>query len=153
MPRIKLIHNNLAAFLDMIAWAEGTKDKGDDGYNVMFGGELFTDYSRHPRIINTVGSLKSSAAGRYQLLYRYWASYTKQLRLNGFDPIVQDCIAIQQIREQRAVPSIYKGDIKSAIKLCSNIWASFPGANYGQKERHIDDMIDRFYWFGGMMME
>ncbi|MCC7886454.1 lysozyme, partial [Escherichia coli] len=41
------------AFLDMLAWSEGT-DNGrqptrNHGYDVIVGGELFTDYSDHPR--------------------------------------------------------------------------------------------------------
>ncbi len=41
------------AFLDMVAWSEGT-DNGrqptrNHGYDVIVGGELFTDYSDHQR--------------------------------------------------------------------------------------------------------
>ena len=46
------INNQRKAFLDM-AWSEGT-DNGRQktrnlGYDVIVGGELFTDYSDHPR--------------------------------------------------------------------------------------------------------
>ena len=42
--------------------------KGD----VIVGGELFTDYSDHPRKLVTLNpKLKSTGAGRYQLLSRY----------------------------------------------------------------------------------
>ncbi len=59
------------AFLDMLAWSEGT-DNGrqptrNHGYDVIVGGELFTDYSDHPRKLVTLNpKLKSTAAGRYQ---------------------------------------------------------------------------------------
>ena len=38
------------------------------------GGELFTDYSDHPRKLVTLKTpkLKSTGAGRYQLLSRWW---------------------------------------------------------------------------------
>ena len=37
------------------------------------GGELFTDYSDHPRKLVTLNpKLKSTGAGRYQLLSRWW---------------------------------------------------------------------------------
>ena len=47
------INNQRKAFLDMLAWSEGT-DNGRQksrirGYDVIVGGELFTDYSDHPR--------------------------------------------------------------------------------------------------------
>lgn len=54
MPTIK-VHPNLAAFLDLIAWSEGTstqKATKDDGYDVIVDGvdglHNFTDYSTHP---------------------------------------------------------------------------------------------------------
>ena len=38
------------------------------GYDVIVGGELFTDYSDHPRKLVTLNpKLKSTGAGRYQL--------------------------------------------------------------------------------------
>ena len=41
------INNQRKAFLDMLAWSEGT-DNGrqtrNHGYDVIVGGELFTDY-------------------------------------------------------------------------------------------------------------
>ena len=47
------INNQRKAFLDMLAWSEGT-DNGrqktrNHGYDVIVGRELFTDYSDHPR--------------------------------------------------------------------------------------------------------
>lgn len=43
---------NMAAFLDMLAYSEGTSTMpgSDDGYNVNVGRELFIGYARHPRI-------------------------------------------------------------------------------------------------------
>ena len=57
----------------MLAWSEGT-DNGrqktrNHGYDVIAAGELFTDYSDHPRKLVTLNpKLKSTGAGRYQLL-------------------------------------------------------------------------------------
>ncbi len=49
-------------------------------------GELFTDYSDHPRKLVTLNpKLKSTAAGRYQLLSRWWDAYRKQLGLKDFE--------------------------------------------------------------------
>ena len=48
--------------------------------DVIVGGELFTDYSDHPRKLVTLNSkLKSTGAGRYQLLSRWWDAHRKKL--------------------------------------------------------------------------
>ena len=74
--------------------------------------------------------LKSTGAGRYQLLSRWWDAYRKQLGLKDFSPKSQDAVALQQIKERGALPMIDRGDIRQAIDRCSNIWASLPGAGY-----------------------
>ena len=47
---------------------------------------------------------------------------------------------MQQI-ERGALPMIDRGDIRQAIDRCSNIWASLPGAGYGQFEHKADSLI------------
>ena len=86
------INNQRKAFLDMLAWSEGT-DNGrqktrNHGYDVIVvGGELFTDYSDHPRKLVTLNpKLKSTGAGRYQLLSCWWDAYRKQFGLKDFSP-------------------------------------------------------------------
>ena len=39
---------------------------------------------------------------------------------------------------------IDRGDIRQAIDRCSNIWASLPGAGYGQFEYKADSLIAKF---------
>ena len=143
------INNQRKAFLDMLAWSEGT-DNGrqktrNHGYDVIVGGELFTDYSDHPRKLVTLNpKLKSTGAGRYQLLSRWWDAYRKQLGLKDFSPKSQDAVALQQIKERGALPMIDRGDIRQAIDRCSNIWASLPGAGYGRFEHKADSLIAKF---------
>ena len=43
-----------------------------------------------------------------------------------------------------ALPMIDRGDIRQAIDRCSNIWASLPGAGYGQFEHKADSLIAKF---------
>ena len=91
----------------MLAWSEGT-DNGrqktrNHGYDVIVGGELFTDYSDHPRKLVTLNpKLKSTGAGRYQLLSCWWDAYRKQFGLKDFSPKSQDAVALQQIKERGA---------------------------------------------------
>ena len=51
---------------------------------------------------------------------------------------------MQQIKERGALPMIDRGDIRQAIDRCSNIWASLPGAGYGQFEHKADSLIAKF---------
>lgn len=155
---MQAINPQRKAFLDMLAWSEGTDKPGqptkDHGYDVIVGGALFSDYSDHPRKLVTLNpKLKSTAAGRYQLLSRWWDAYRKQLGLKDFSPASQDAVALQQIEERRALELIDAGDIRQAIDRCSNIWASLPGAGYGQFEHKADNLIAKFKEAGGTVNE
>ncbi|MBZ7124642.1 glycoside hydrolase family 24 protein [Klebsiella grimontii] len=146
------------AFLDMLAWSEGTDKPGQPtknrGYDVIVGGSLFSSYADHPRKLVTLNpKLKSTAAGRYQLLARWWDAYRKQLGLKDFSPASQDAVALQQIKERGALPLIDSGQVRQAIDRCSNIWASLPGAGYGQFEHKADNLIAKFKAAGGFVAE
>lgn len=149
---------NVLAFLDMLAWSEGTSTikASDDGYNVLYGGCLFQGYADHPRRKLTFPingqPVTSTAAGRYQLLARYWDAYRVSLRLSGgFTPENQDRIALQQIRERKALADIKAGRIEQAIAKCSNIWASLPGNTYGQNPHRLDKLLGRWVELGGVL--
>ena len=62
-------------------------------------------------------------------------------------------MALQQIKERGALPMIDRGDIRQAIDRCSNIWASLPGAGYGQFEHKADSLIAKFKEAGGTVRE
>ncbi|VFR81328.1 Phage lysin [plant metagenome] len=149
---------NLLAFLDMIAVAEGTDDgrqpTRDSGYDVLVGGGNFQSYADHPRVLVRLPRLNisSTAAGRYQLLSRYWDAYRKSLGLvGGFTPENQDRVAIQQIRERGALPDIAAGRFDAAVRKVRNIWASLPGAGYGQHEQKIERLRAAYQRAGGVI--
>lgn len=148
------MHPNLKAFLDMLAVSEGTVKFGDQhGYNVIVGGTLFSDYSDHPRVkvhLPRLG-IYSTAAGRYQVLARYFDAYKAQLKLPDFSPASQDAIALQQIAERRATEAIIAGDFDTAVARCRNIWASLPGAGYGQHEHNLGFLRGEFVKAGGVL--
>ena len=62
-------------------------------------------------------------------------------------------MALQQIKERGALPMIDRGDIRQAIDRCSSIWASLPGAGYGQFEHKADSLIAKFKEAGGTVRE
>lgn len=150
MARLKT-SKNMNAFLDMLAFAEGTKGVGDDGYNVIVRpGGLMTSYDDHPRKrVKVRDGLYSTAAGRYMLLERNWDAYRQRLNLRTFGPEQQDAIAIQLITECRAVADVEAGRIDAAVRKCASRWASLPGAGYGQPEKKMGDLLQAYLTFGG----
>lgn len=135
-----------AAFLKALAWSEGTDKPGqptrNNGYDVIVGGALFNDYSDHPRVLVTLPKLgiKSTGAGRYQILARFYDHYKVQLKLKDFGPEAQDAIAWQLIRECRADGDVLAGNFEVAITKCKSRWASLPGAGYNQHEHKMSDL-------------
>lgn len=154
MPRLKGLHPNVAAALDTIAFTEGT-DNGrqrttDQGYDVLVGGGLFTGYRDHPRrLIQVRPGLASTAAGRYQILSRFWDHYKRTLKLPDFGPESQDRYAVQQLREQRALAHFEAGRAETGFRAVANIWASLPGAGYGQHEYPMSTVLAKYREKGG----
>ena len=157
--------SNLDAFLDMLAVSEGTSTSPatrDRGYDVIVTGsdrkpEVFTDYSVHPfargrrpKQINTRG-LYSTASGRYQFMLKHWAHYRDLLKLPDFGLAAQDRWAIQLIRERGALPLIEAGHFDAAVARVRNLWASLPGAGYGQPEHRIERLRAAYVRAGGVV--
>jgi len=148
---------NRVAFLDVIAGSEigpALLAATANGYNCLVGSTpshplTFSSYAAHPDILNR--ALNSTAAGRYQLLFRYWLSYQKMLNLHDFSPLSQDRIALQQIRECNALPDIDAGNFAHAVALCSRIWASFPGSPWGQHTNEIAALQGYYTAAGGTL--
>lgn len=136
-PRLQGLHPNIRAMMNTIAYTEGT-DNGrqvtkDNGYDVLVGGALFSDYTKHPnRLVKLNAKLSSTAAGRYQILYRFWKHYQPLLKLPDFGPESQDKYVLQIFKEQRATALIEAGEFEQAIRRINNIWASLPESPYGQ---------------------
>jgi lysozyme len=124
------------AFLATIRFGEGTA--GAEGYRTMFGGGLFDSFEDHPRtvICRTVGGrrLCSSAAGAYQFLRDTWDRVAGKLNLPDFSPQCQDIAALELIREKGALDDVKAGRFEIAVQKCRKVWASMPGAGYGQPE-------------------
>ena len=124
------------ALLDTIASTESP------GYNVMYGGKTFSDYSDHPRVAVPIMSgpnegLTSSAAGRYQFLGSTWDDQSKKLGLKDFSPANQDAAAwnlAQEVYKQKTggdlLTELKSGDpqrIASAGAVLNKTWTSLPG--------------------------
>ena len=152
------INNQRKAFLDMLAWSEGT-DNGrqktrNHGYDVItaMAKLLLITPITLTKLVTLNPKLKSTGAGRYQLLpvggMLPQAAWPERLLSKS-----QDAVALQQIKERGAFSMIDRGDIRQAIDRCSNIWASLPGAGYGQFEHKADSLIAKFKEAGGTVRE
>ena len=152
---------NQKAFLDMIAVSEIGKrllSVSADGYDVIVGSTwskpiLFNDFIDHPRVLNKRIKPASTAAGRYQILMRIFDAYKRQLKLPDFSPDSQDKIALQLIKECRALDDIEAGNFDDAVHKCRSRWASLPNAGYGQHENKIEMLREVFVLAGGRLSE
>jgi tape measure domain-containing protein len=137
-PRVK-------AFLDTIAYAEGTANMPNKGYNTLFGHGQFSSLATHPNIHVPFGNTTSTAAGRYQALNFVWDEEKVKLGLKDFSPISQDLLALSRISMRGGLDELLEGDIRGVINAVSKEWASFPGANYpGQGMKRMEDLLN-FY--------
>ena len=116
------------AFLDVIAFAEGT-DKTDDarqtGYNTMYGGneanpKLMPDLYDHPK--------SRAAAGRYQAVGATWDEAKSLLGLFDMTPESQDIFAVYAIfkKREKVLTFLENNDFPNAVDAGSLEWASFP---------------------------
>ena len=153
---------NVKAFLEMIGISEiGSaiinNPLSDRGYKVIVGSTpdkliLMANYSGHPKkMIILSPTLKSSAAGKFQLLGKYYDYYAKLLDLSDYSPASQDAIAIQQIKECKALEDVEEGRFDLAVSKCSHIWASLPGAGYGQHENKLTSLKTAYVLAGGSL--
>lgn len=137
----------LAAFMATI------KDFEANGrYDVIYGGQTFTDFSRHPNIrvpfINprTKKNDYSTAAGAYQINYPTWATEIQPaLNLPDFSPQSQD-IAARWLIENRTTAgrALANGDIAGAYRAASSRWASLPGSDAQQNPKAIEVAMAQF---------
>jgi muramidase (phage lysozyme) len=142
---------NTRAFLDMLAYSEGTTR---NGYATLFGGGTFDSFADHPRRLFrfTDGAgrqLKTTAAGRYQFLARTWDSLRDKLNLPDFGPESQDAAALELIRQRGALADVKAGRVSAAIAKCAPIWASLPGAGYNQPEHKLSSLVAAYQNAGG----
>jgi muramidase (phage lysozyme) len=143
---------NVKAFLEMISKSEGT----NGNYNILVFGKvlssplfpglvgrlgtkknpvLLPNLYRYPSVLVQVNSkLKSSAAGKYQLVKDTYVWVAARLGIVDFLPLSQDLIAVELLRHRGALNYILAGDIEGALKN-SDLkfeWASIPGNDYKQ---------------------
>jgi muramidase (phage lysozyme) len=139
---------NVSAFLDTIKYAEGTWGKGD---NILFGFGTFDGFDDHPRIRVPFRDTFSTAAGPFQIIAPTWDRIASRLGLPDFSPASQEQAAIELIREAGALDDVEAGRFAMAVEKVRKVWASFPGAGYGQPERSFQSLAGFFQAAGGTL--
>ncbi|EFK0566005.1 TPA: lysozyme, partial [Escherichia coli] len=57
---------------------------------------------------------------------------------------------VQMIKEQGAYADVVAGRTEIAVQKCRNIWASLPGAGYGQREVTMAMFVAQYRRCGGV---
>jgi lysozyme len=155
---------NREAFLQALRYGEGTS--GPNGYNTLMGGALFNGYATHPALAGWRGTplsdsmcagagfgpgCVSTAAGAYQINKPTWNRIAGKLGLPDFSPASQDAAAWELIREKGADADILAGRIAVAVSKVRKIWASLPGAGYGQHEVALSAFNSVYMQAGGTL--
>lgn len=134
----------IRAWLDTIAWAEGTS--GVDGYRTQFTGAKFSG-TGHPRQVLCSG-VCSDAAGRYQFLSTTWDAVRSQLGLpDDMAPINQDRAAVKLIANRGVLAAAQAGlsGVDAALEELSYEWASLPPYRYRGQGTKTNADIKSYY--------
>lgn len=142
------------ALHDVIAWAEGTRGRSRDGYDVMFAFEIAASCVSHPNVCTKFGSTCSTAAGRYQFLHRTWTAAASARDLDTFEPENQERAAEYLISTVRRVSvpqdrAMTASELANAMEKLSYEWASLPPARYGQSAKSPADVRATYCSFAG----
>lgn len=166
-PGLRDITPNVRAFIAMIAQAEGTANAG--GYAALYGSradrhKTFSSFADHPRIAQRISSTDqrwTTAAGLLQWMavspipgggftkLNTWDRIKKKLNLTDFSPASQDAGAVELFAEAGALADIQAGRFFDAVRKVKGIWASLPGAGYGQGERTLAYVTQKYTDAGG----
>ena len=152
------INNQHERSLDMLAWSEGTdngrKPKSMDydihlakagGYLLITSITLANLHAKPKTQINRRRTLPASFPLVGCLPQAAWPERLLSEKSGRWH--------LQQIKERGALPMIDRGDIRQAIDRYLNIWASLPGAGYGQFRHKADSLIAKFKEAGGTVRE
>lgn len=159
---------NELAFLAALRAGEGTAG-GDYGYRMLYGSSqggssLFDSFADHPALLGWPGvplpdamcaaagfdpGCVSTAAGAYQINRPTWKRLKPRLGLSDFSPASQDACALELISEKGALADVRAGRVADAVGKVRKVWASLPGAGYGQGEVALAAFTNRFTQAGG----
>jgi len=116
-----------AKWAKVIKAGEGTT--GDKGYTTMFTGAQFSDFSKHPELLQRSGRYESDAAGAYQFLSTTWKPAAAKLGITDFTPESQEKVGKYLAQRRGLATDTVFTDKASFLKELDKIapeWASMP---------------------------
>lgn len=144
---MRQLENTRMALLDTISGTESP------GYDVIYGGSRFTDFSDHPRQRVRIESGPnrgdySTAAGRYQFTGSTWDEFARKAGVGDFTPNSQDraawALAAQEYKARTGKgldSALASGEAVGSVgRALSGRWTSLPG---GIEETTTEDRFAR----------
>jgi RHS repeat-associated protein len=133
---------NTRAFLTLVRHAEAGNIGKPLNYDVNYGGETFSDFTKHPNKAVTKWGNTSTAAGAYQILYKTWKTYKSLIGVSDFTQATQDKMAVEIINQQEkynpkasgVVNDVQSGNVEAASNKLNRTWTSLPN---GEQE-HVN---------------
>ena len=152
------INNQRKAFLDMLAWSEGT-DNGrqktrNHGYDVIVGGELFTDYSDHPRKLVTLNpKLKSTGCRTLPAPVDWWDAY--RVSSLAWKTSLRKVRTLWHCSRLRSVALYLWLIVVISVRqsTVAAISGSLPGAGYGRSSIRLTAWLQNSKEAGGTVRE
>lgn len=166
-PPLLNASSNISAMLETIKRAEGTAGRGDP-YRVCYAYKhTINSFADHPALTGEWRGERlsdamcagaglgpgcvSTAAGAYQIIKPTWLNLKAKLGLRDFSPASQDAACIELLRRRGAIAYLESGQFDKAVFAARKEWASLTGAGYGQGERSLAWLTDRFLENGGVL--
>lgn len=153
---------NLQAFHQLIEFAEGTARDGRDPYRTCYSYKhTISSFLDHPAVtgewkgepLDELGpqykGLKSTAAGRFQIIKKTWLEAKRALGLVDFSPASQNAACTWLIKRRGALADVRDGRVEEAIEKCRAEWASLPGSTSGQPQRKLEQLLAVYAAAGG----
>ena len=144
LPKLReaMQNPNVQAFGDEIAKAEGTAGHGPQSYNVLYGGRLIPDLSKHPSIYQQGPSGPTSAFGRYQFVKRTWDEIAPTLGLTDMSPEAQDLAMVARLYQRGQLDNVLAGNFDQARRNLGDEWEGFKRGGRGAPSMSNDDGED-----------
>ena len=155
---VKYLKNpRVSAFLRVIASLESGENKPFAGYLTHYSG-LYSDSwsNHHERKVCALlhgEEIWASAFGRYQIICKTWEKESGELGLKTMCPHNQDLVAVKLLLDCGSLDYILRGQIRIAVRLAREIWASFPGSPHGQSIGTMVEFEKKYKMFYEKILE